>query len=331
MRSVDAAVGTKGGPNPRLARLVLDAGRWIGRDLERPECVVCGRDGTVYASDRRGGVTAIAPDGTQSLHARPGLLVNGFALEPDGAFLVANLGVEGGVWRVRRDGTAEPVLMEVDGVALPGANFVLRDAAGRTWISISARRHGGEFRADVADGFLVLLDARGARIVADGLSWTNECRLDASGRHLYVVETFARTLTRFAIGPDGSLSARTAFTRFGHGTYPDGLALDVEGGIWVSSVVSNRLIRVTPDGAQQLLLEDADPERVDALERLFLAGRLTRERVLDDPHSTLGNLSSIAFGGPDLRTIHLGSLCRRSLATFRVAVAGLAPAHWSWT
>src|SRR3546814_3897147 len=45
---------------------------------------------------------------------------------PDGAFLIANLGESGGVWRLRPDGRCEPLLLEVDGVRLPSVNFVHR-------------------------------------------------------------------------------------------------------------------------------------------------------------------------------------------------------------
>ena len=42
----------------------------------------------------------------------------------------------------------------------------------------------------------------------------------------------------------------------------------------------------------------------------------------------LRNISSLAFGGPDLRTAWLGCLGGASLATFRSPVAGLVPAHF---
>src|SRR3954466_9963990 len=41
--------------------------RHVGRDLQRPECVLAERDGTVWAADARGGAMRIAPDGSQQL------------------------------------------------------------------------------------------------------------------------------------------------------------------------------------------------------------------------------------------------------------------------
>jgi hypothetical protein len=71
---------------------------------------------------------------------------------------------------------------------------------------------------------------------------------------------------------------------------------------------SGRIIRVCADGEQQLILEDCDYEHVDSAERAFLAGELTRAAIYNSPSNVLKHLSSLAFGGPDLRTVFLGSL-----------------------
>jgi hypothetical protein len=42
----------------------------------------------------------------------------------------------------------------------------------------------------------------------------------------------------------------------------------------------------------------------------------------------LRNISSLAFGGPDLRTAYLGCLLGDTLAHFRSPVAGHPPRHW---
>src|SRR5205085_4710293 len=95
--------------------------------------------GRVYASDERGGVMAIAPDGSQRLiGSAPDMVPNGIALQRDGSFLIANLGAAGGVWRLDRQGHAAPWLTEIDGVTLPRVNYVTTDAQDRTWICVSA-------------------------------------------------------------------------------------------------------------------------------------------------------------------------------------------------
>ena len=43
--------------------------KYIGKDLQRPECILAERDGTLWSADARGGVVRIASDGTQQLVA----------------------------------------------------------------------------------------------------------------------------------------------------------------------------------------------------------------------------------------------------------------------
>ena len=57
-----------------MARNPLDGFRvdaadiqYIGHDLQRPECILAERNGTLWSADARGGVVRIAPDGTQQL------------------------------------------------------------------------------------------------------------------------------------------------------------------------------------------------------------------------------------------------------------------------
>ena len=166
------------------------------------------------------------------------------------------------------------------------------------------------------------------RIVADDLGFTNENKVDPSGRFLYVNETMARRLSRFAIRDAGGLGPRETVAEFGAGTFPDGFEFDSEGGIWIASVVSNRLLRIAPDGTQTVVLEDSDPEVLARVERKYQESGLARADIDAGRDRTLGNLASIAFGGPDLRTVYLGSLFGERVATFRSPIAGAEPPHW---
>jgi sugar lactone lactonase YvrE len=179
------------------------------------------------------------------------------------------------------------------------------------------------WRPDVADGFIVLVDRSRARIVADGLAYTNEVRPDPTGTWLYVVETFGRRLTRCRINSDGTLSDRQVVVIFGHGSFPDGFAFDASGAIWLTSLISNRLLRVD-DGGVETILEDVNPEHVERVERAFLSGRMRREHLGPIPGTTLQQLTSVAFGGRDGRIVYLGSLHAACLYRFRTgsAVAG---------
>jgi sugar lactone lactonase YvrE len=254
-------------------------------------------------------------------------------LRRTGAFLLADLGESrGGVFELSRDGSVRPFLEEVDGVELPPTNFVAEDHLGRIWVTVSTRMQPRTraFRADVADGFIILKDKLGARIVAEKLGFTNEAILSPDGNWLYVNETFSRRLSRFRIAAGGSLADRETVTTFGRGTFPDGLAFDGMGGVWVTSIVSNRVIRVAPNGSQQLILEDADESHVEWCEQAFVMGEMGRAHVDGCGGRYLKNISSIAFGGAGMRTAYLGCLKGDSIASFQSPLGGHPPPHWRY-
>jgi len=316
--------------------LSLQSLSFVGQGLVRPECVLANAAGELFTADWRGGVAHLRPDGSQALYAGSGpdgmaLKPNGIALLHDGSFLLAHLGADdGGVFRLRRDGQVAPWLLRVDGADLPPTNFVTEDAAGRFWVTVSTRLRPRAlgYRRSCDDGFIVRVDARGAAIVADGLGYTNEVAVHPSGRWLYANETFARRLSRFELRSDGALGAKEVVTEFGPGTFPDGLAFDDEGHAWVVSIVSNRLIRVAPDGTPTTWLEEADADHLGWVEAAFEDGTMDRPHLDGVPSRSLRNISSIAFAGADRRTAVLGCLLGDRLATLRLPVAGVAPTHW---
>jgi hypothetical protein len=238
----------------------------------------------------------------------------------------------GGVWKLSTNGDLEPFLTEIDGAPLPPTNFVTVEEGGRVWISVSTRHLPRQlaWRPRIADGFIVLVDRNGPRIVAEGLHYTNEVRPDPSGRWLYVVETFARRLVRFPIQRGGGLGASEPVVQFGEGTFPDGFAFDSEGGIWITSLVSNRLLRWDPDGRVETLLEDGNPVFLQEAERAFSEGRMDASHLAPIPGTRLQQLTSVAFSGADLRTVSLGSLHGTCVYRFRSEIPGASPPHWNF-
>ncbi|WGF88129.1 SMP-30/gluconolactonase/LRE family protein [Marinivivus vitaminiproducens] len=319
-----------------LPRLDLSDVAFVGDSLDRPECVMTTRSGDLFVPNKRGGVSVIRADGgTDHVFANEppeGFLPNGIALLPDRSFLIANLGPTGGVYHLAQDGTLTPRLLKLNGKPLEPTNFVGIDRQSRVWVTVSTRLIPRErsMRRGYADGYIILIDERGARVVAEDIGFTNEAIVDPSGQWLYVNETIARCTSRFPIGQDGSLGRKEIFAQYGASTFPDGFAFDAEGGVWIVSVVSNRVIRATPDGKQDLILEDADPDVTEAAEAAFQNDTYNRSHLDAGGKRTLGNLSGIAFGGEDLRTVYLGSLFGSRIARFRSPIAGAEPVHWKF-
>ena len=279
---------------------------YTGSDLSRPECIVAERDGTLWVSDNRGAIICIAPGGAQWRLGAMGGKPNGMTMAADGSFLMANIALRR-FYRVTRTGDEQVFLDSIGGAPVGAANFVERDPAGRLWLSVSSRleNHLEALEANVPDGYVILIDDKGPRIVTDGLLFTNEVRLDAEMRWLYMAETRGGRVSRAPILADGSLGRREVFgpDPIFDGALIDGIRFDTDGNLWVTEITRNRLYVIAPDGAAHLVFEDPGSE------------------FLDHP-------SSLTFAGHDLRTVHVGGLGQTRLATFRAPVAGLAPAHW---
>jgi gluconolactonase len=323
--------------------------RHIGCDLQRPECVLAERDGTLWAADARGGVMRIDPNGRQHLvvpegpnagaeaadfQARyvqsQGSLPNGMAFLPNGDFIIANWGTDS-VEVMTRQGQVRRLFDHIDGRPLGKANFVLRDRRGRVWLTVTTRMQPWteSINARARDGYIALIDERGVRIVADGFEGTNEVRMDANEEWLYVVESNGRRISRLRVQDDGSLTDREVYGPSRLTGFPDGFAFDTFGNLWVTLVMTDQLIAITPEGDVITLLDDSNAEATRRLNEHYEARTLTPE-IMGAASGTLAPwMASLTFGGPDLRTVYLGSLRGTTLPSFRSPVAGLALAHWS--
>ena len=308
---------------------------FVGKGLSRPECVLVDSKGDLHIADWRGGVTIIQ----NQFNLKTIVSKKDFNLKPNGiailkgndGWLVTHLGDDdGGVFHLSMEGNLDPFLLEVDKTALPPTNYVHIDYLGRTWITVSTRLCPRILacRSDHADGFIILVDEKGPRIVAENLGYTNECIVDPLTNRLYLNETFGRRLSFFDIEENGSLSKKQTVCEFEFGEFPDGLTFDVEGGIWITSIVSNRVIRIAPDGKRQIILEDSNLSHLDWVEQAYLNSSLERKHLDTVGGKILKNISSLAFGGKDMKTAFLGCLQGDSIATFRSEIAGARPTHW---
>ena len=313
-------------------RLELSDLTYTGHDLVRPESVLAQPNGTLWTSDGRGGVTRINHDGSQQfIGGLGGNEPNGLAMTDDGSLIVANLG-QGKVQQLRPDGQVEDLLTEVDGVSMTTPNFVFLDSRNRLWISVMTREHHWwpAAAAPRPDGYIVLLDEKGPRIVADGLYLTNEIRLDAKEEYLYVAETIMNHIIRFRVQPDGSLSDKEGVgpSNLGMGAAVDGFTFDADGNIWVILVLRNGLGVITTDGDYHVVIEDPREDVLKAFEEKIAAGTAQPTDMAMAAGPNLQFLTSLAFGGPDLRTAYLGSLAMSTLPTFQSPMAGLPARHW---
>lgn len=162
------------------------------------------------------------------------------------------------------------------------------DPAGRLFL--------GSMAYDQAEGAATLyrIDADGAARTAIGdVSVSNGIQWRADGREVYYVDTATSRVDAFAFDPDtGALSDRRALAELPveHG-YPDGLAIDAEGGLWVACHGGSAVRRFDRDGHETAVVE------------LPVSG-----------------VTACTFGGPDLSTLFI-TTSRESLGD-----AGAEPA-----
>lgn len=314
----------------------MEIAGWAGDGLNRAECVLAHASGAFICSDATGtgGVAILDPSGQlrRILSNGPALHPNGIAMLPDGTFLIAHLGAEfGGVFRLHPSGDVEPFLETLDGEKLPPTNFVRTDHQGRVWITVSTRLRPRDraYRPDILDGYVICVDQKGARIAADHLGYTNECVLDEERSFFYINETFNRRITRFRLAPDGTLTDRIVFAEFGRGYYPDGLTLDADGGLWMTSVINNALVHIDRNGRSETLMQNAEHSFLDDAEQAFAEKRLTVDHIARTTPLRWNNLSSLAFCGPDLQDAVLGSLGGKQLMKLRMPMKGVMQPHWN--
>lgn len=305
--------------------------RRVGHDLARPENVLAFRDGTVFASSNQGHITRIAPDGRQWRIGRvPHDAPTTMALDDDDSLIVNNTG-DGNLYRLHLDGRSELLLDTIEGRPIGSANYVFLDSRGRLWIAVARSTRPGHGPVDprAATGYVAVRDNGETRVVAEGLAWPNEVRLDATESYAYVPETMAQRVVRFRVSDGGELTDKEVVgpQRLGPGVLPDGIALDVDGNVWVALLSGNGALVITPDGSTHTLFEDRNEAALANLAAEYDAGAIQFPSILACRGPHVQTLTSIGFGGPELKTVFMGSLLMPHLLSFESPVAGLPLRH----
>lgn len=323
-----------------------------GHGLQRPECILAEPDGSLWTADARGGVVHIHPDGKQTLiyqqqmaqqepstlagkHTASelmlgGTLPNGLAFDKNGDVVIANFGTNA-IELMSRTGNGKTLYDSLDGKPLGKMNFCLCDSQGRIWFTVTTRQEPWtkSINEKTADGYVGIIDDNGIRIIADHFVGTNEIRFDEKEEWLYVVETNARRISRIRINEQCEVTNREIYGPKDLGGFPDGFAFDSYGNLWITLILNERLIALTPEGEVLTLLDDGNSAAIKVYEEHFNKGTTTPDLMGACRGQLAPMMASITFGGPDLKTVYLGSLMGTSLPHFRSPVAGLPLSHWS--
>jgi gluconolactonase len=302
-------------PTPQFEKIAVG--------IDRPEDVVVGPDGRVFASDHQCAVAEIFPDGSFKRLGPRGGAPNGLNMDRQGRVLIANFGIYD-----RQDGPLqrydpatdihETLLAEVEGRRLTSSNYPVMDAAGNIWCANSPHAETWPQALDGrADGFIFVLRPDGSSAVAaEGLKFPNGLALSAGERFLYCAQTSGADVMRFAILPGGRLGPGE---RYGPVLgllqqpgqppadpndlgYTDGVGVDTDGNVWVCLPAANKVVAILPS--------------------------LEVVTVIHDPSGeTVNHPTNVTWGGPDLKDLYIGSIRADYVLKARSPVAGEPLVH----
>jgi gluconolactonase len=306
-----------------LAPIATSAFQKIAVGIDRPEDVVVGKDGRVFASDHQAAVAEIFADGSFKRLGPKGGAPNGINMDAAGRIIIANFGIydrePGPLERFDpATGTHETLLSVVDGKPLTSSNYPVIDRAGNIWCANSTHAETWPQALDGrTDGFIFVLRADGSSsVVAEGLKFPNGMAMSADERWLYCAQTSGADVMRFEVLPGGRLGPGE---RYGpvlgklqvagepapdHNDlgYTDGVGLDAEGNLWVCLPAANKVVAITP--ALEVVTVFHDPEG-----------------------ATINHPTNVTWGGADLKDLYVGSIRADYVLKTRSPVAGQPLVH----
>ena len=219
--------------------------------LDHPEGLAVHRDGSIWCGGERGQIYRIDPDGSSLDEvASTGGFCLGMAFDRNDDLFVCDLKhaavmkVETGSGRVERFSSGAP------GRLFRIPNYPAFDDEGRLYVSDSH-----EFGRPGPGVFRIESDGSGTLWYEDDLVFANGLALDAGGSHLYVVETFANRISRIAIRDDGTAGPCEWFAET-PGAWPDGLAFDAGGNLYVGCYEPSQVLRIDRAGDVRVLFWD---------------------------------------------------------------------------
>lgn len=132
-------------------------------------------------------------------------------------------------------------------------------------------------------GDLYRVDPNGrSNLVWEGIEVSNGLGFNADETKLYHCNTIPGLVWEYTLTPDRTVKERRVFAKIEEG-WPDGLAVDVEGGVWVAVAFTGQIRRFRSDGVL--------------------------ERTL---HMPVKKVVSLAFGGSDMQDLYIVTAASRA-------------------
>ncbi|MDP6344496.1 MAG: SMP-30/gluconolactonase/LRE family protein [Alphaproteobacteria bacterium] len=257
-----------------------------------------GERGLLYSDVINGGVFCLDAGGavSQVFGHRRG--IGGMALHRSGGLVVSGRNIS---LKPAGDGETRVLLDNDPDGGVIGFNDLTTDAKGRVYAgSLAFRPVGADDTPKPGSLYCIDLDGS-ARVVGEDVMLTNGLGVSPDGRLLYHSESLRHIVRVYEVAEDGGLGPHRSFAPVEDGV-PDGLAVAVDGSVWVAVAHGSRVDVFEPDGS------------------------LRRSIPCDIPMVT-----SVCFGGADLSDLYVvtgtdgtGRDDAGAVFRLRTEVAGLA-------
>lgn len=260
------------------------------KGLDHPECCAFDHEGILWAGGEAGQIYRIEPSGRVEEIARMGGFCAGIALSREQVLYVCNVPL--GIVRVERDGRYSTFADACGGRRIQEANFPVFDQAGHLYASDS-----GEWKGTV--GRLMRFEPDGSGLdVAAGFGYANGLALPEDEKFIFMAESDSDSVHRIELLDEGTRSGTIEVYAKDVCHLPDGLCLDADGNLLVTSYGSHQILSVN-------------------LERKISV-------VAHDPNGVmLGNPTNLTFGGKNHDEIFVANLGRWAITRAHLGRKGM--------
>lgn len=274
-------------------------------DLKFPEGPAYDGKGNLYVSNCDADyITKLDADGHATVSHRANAngddpftfkKTNGMTFYKDGSLFACDFG-RNAIIRIHPDGKQEMVVDNYEGKPLEAPNDLAFDPKGVLYFTAPG---GSNKDKPIGPVYRYELDTKRLTRVAEGMAFPNGLAFTADAKHLYVCESQKNRMVRFDVKEDGSLGPLEPFCDLspdGPGD-PDGMALDIQGNLWITHYGQHSVLIVNPQG------------------KIVQTIRL--------PHTQDGGPTNIEFAGKDLKTVYVTDPGDNALWRLHSEVAGL--------
>jgi gluconolactonase len=226
-----------------------------------------------FSDVTNGGIYRRLPDGTVETLIPKRRGVGGMAFnEGDGLVLTGR----GLIHWSERTGKTRELFTRWEGRELRGLNDLTVDAQGSVYTgTLEFDAVGG---GEPVPGNLFRIDPPGHPVLLwEGIQLTNGLAISADGKLLYHCDSVTNAVWVYDVPGDRSVRDRRVFARLPEG-WPDGMARDAQGALWVAVYGGGEIVRIRADG--------------------------TMERRVKVPAKMV---TSLVFAGPDLSELYVVS------------------------